>query len=85
MSNLLSKWGVIFTLLFLTGCNINTLGGETKTVRATCKLDNFKGFPKKVTGNVTFELKSFITIKIYNKDKSESVEITFPKDKCGAN
>lgn len=75
---------VIF--LFLTGCNsVLSTQSETTVLRATCKLDNFEGFPSKVTGPVTLELKNFLTILVKNKDESEQIEITFPKSKCGAN
>ena len=45
-------------------------------------MDKFEGFPAKVTGQVSFELKNFLTLVIENKAKTEKVEITFPKDKC---
>ena len=73
---------MIFFFL-LVGCEAAIFpASETKTLQATCYMDNFKGFPEKVTGPVTFELKKFITIKIDNEDKTESIEMTFPKSKC---
>ena len=76
---------VIF--LFLTGCDtvLSIKQSDTTVLRATCKLENFEGFPEKVTGPVTLELKNFITILVKNKDNTEQVEITFPKSKCGVN
>lgn len=71
--------------LWLVGCDqIAALNSETTVLRATCYMKDFDGFPEKVTGPVTLELKSYYTIKIENKDKSESVEMTFLKSKCKA-
>lgn len=77
---------IIIFSLWLVGCdNIfsSKTASETTVLRATCHMNNFKDFPKKVTGPVTLELKSFITILVKNEDDSESVEMTFPKSKCG--
>jgi len=70
-------------LLFLVGCGFTgsvDLGGSNRVV--TCKMNNFNQFPSKITGKVTLELKNFLTIVVFNKDKTEKVEITFPKEKC---
>lgn len=77
---------LIVAFLFLAGCDstLSVKNSETTTLRATCKLKDFEGFPKKVSGPVTLELKSYITILIKNKDGSEQVEMTFPKSKCEA-
>ena len=71
--------------LWLVGCDKFASVSETTVLRATCYMKDFEGFPEKVTGPVTLELKSFYTIKIENNDKTESVEMTFPKSKCKAN
>jgi len=72
-------------IMFLFGCNniaqVNKdYSGGDRTV--TCTLTNFKTLPKTITGQVAFELKSTISIAVFNKDKSERVDMTFPKDKC---
>jgi len=75
-------------IFLLTGCDnvASTITqSEVTTLRATCKLSGFDGFPEKVTGPVTIELKSFITILVESKDKKEKIEITFPKSRCGVN
>ena len=71
-------------LLFFIGCNGNliTTVSSATIIRATCYLNDFKGFPEKVTGPVSLELKNFLTIVVENKKKTEKVEITFPKSKC---
>lgn len=80
------RFGILLGFLLLASCDKAVLiptQGETTILRATCEMNNFEGFPNKVTGIVTIQLKSFLTIKIDNDDGSESVEITFPKTKCG--
>lgn len=78
------RFCALIFVFMLSGCDFlsqNTpVQSGKKTV--TCKMNNFKGFPKKVTGPVVFELTSTITIGIFNKDESERVDMTFPKDKC---
>jgi len=72
-------------ILLLTGCSlppVNMLDNGSRI--ATCTMTGFRGFPQKVTGSVTMELKNFMTILVKNKDGSERVEITFPKGKCNA-
>jgi hypothetical protein len=73
-------WPIIF---LISGCNYVASSDNSSPQQATCKMDNFKNFPKKVTGPVTLELKTYITILIENKDKTEKVEMTFLKSKCG--
>lgn len=75
---------ITLLLLFLAGCNKAALfpTSGTTILNATCYMDGFKGFPKKVTGPVTMQLKSFLTIRVDNEDKTESIEMTFPKSKC---
>ena len=74
---------IIFSLFFLVGCSEPaSIITKSTIVRATCYMDKFEGFPAKVTGQVSFELKNFLTLVIENKAKTEKVEITFPKDKC---
>lgn len=80
------RFCIIILLFALAGCNeVALINSNSKIVRATCYMEDFKDFPEKVTGPVTLELKNFLTIKIDNEDKSESVEMTFPKSKCKAN
>lgn len=70
-------------LLFLTGCNEGAFfKGNTVILNATCYMKNFKDFPDRVSGPVVLQLKNYLTIRVDNKDKSESVEMTFPKSKC---
>lgn len=76
----------LFLLILLTGCDyFVAINNETKAIQATCNMGGFKGFPEKITGLVTLELKNYITILVENEDKTEKVEITFPKSKCGVN
>jgi len=73
-------------IFLLAGCDkVATIepASEMTIIRATCAMNDFDGFPKKVTGIVTLQLKGFLTIRVDNEDNSEHVEITFPKSKCG--
>jgi len=77
----------VLVLFALTGCTeANTvfpIHTNTGTVlKATCYMSNFKDFPEKVSGPVTLELNSFITILVENEDRSEKIEIAFHKSKC---
>jgi len=49
---------------------------------ATCMLNGFTGLPPKITGEVVISLDKYITIAVTNKDKTETVEMTFPKKMC---
>lgn len=69
-------------ILMLAGCSAGAIGSKDKTT--TCTMSGFEGFPDKVTGPVSFELKNFLTIAVTNKDGSERIEMTFPKGKCNA-
>jgi hypothetical protein len=71
-------------MLWITGCDKFAVTKST-ILNATCYMEGFEGFPEKVTGPVTLELRSYLTILVKNKDKTEKVEITFPKSKCKAN
>ncbi len=51
-------------------------------VLAICLMNGFPGFPAKVKGDVVISLKNYITIAVQNKEKTELVEMTFPKNKC---
>lgn len=51
-------------------------------VLAVCLMNNFAELPPKIQGEVVIELKNYITIAVKSKDKKETVELTFPKDKC---
>ena len=68
----------------LTACN--NVAQVAKPVSGdrvvTCTLANFKDLPKEIKGQVAFELKSTISIAVFNEDKTERVDMTFPKEKC---
>lgn len=51
-------------------------------VLAVCLMNNFTDLPPKIKGEIVVELKSYVTIAVKSKDKKETVELTFPKDKC---
>ena len=51
-------------------------------VIATCYMSGFIKLPSKIKGKVVVTLKNHIVLKVYNKKKTESVEITFVKNKC---
>ena len=75
---------LIFSILLLTGCSepASILTQQSTIIRATCYMDGFDGFPKKITGQVSFQLKSYLTLVIHNKKKTEKIEMTFLKSKC---
>ena len=73
----------LFIVLFISGCSQSAYyKSSTSALKATCYMNNFKKFPKKITGIVTLDLKNYLTIMIKNEDKTESVEMTFSKTKC---
>jgi len=75
----------LLLLLSLVGCGfIGKINGkpEKANATATCEMNGFKGFPKSVTGPVVLEFKKVISIAILNKDETERVDMTFPKEKC---
>ncbi len=79
------RFCTLILLFMLTGCdflsqNISTQESQNRTV--VCKLKNFDGFPRQVMGPVVFELRTTITIAIFNRDRTERVDMTFPKSKC---
>lgn len=49
---------------------------------AICYMNNFSNLPSSIRGKVTLNLKNHVTIAVYNKNKSEVVEMTFAKNKC---
>ena len=51
-------------------------------VLAICMMNNFIDLPPKIKGEVVIELKNYITIAVKSKDKKETVELTFHKNKC---
>jgi len=51
-------------------------------VLAVCFMANFPTFPSKVEGVVVVNFKSYITIQVKNRDSTETIEITFLKNKC---
>ena len=54
----------------------------TLGIIVTCYLNGFAGLPSKIKGEVVISLNKYITIAVTNKDKTETVEMTFPKNKC---
>jgi len=51
-------------------------------VYAICTLANFNNLPQKIEGRVVMETKSFLVLRIENKDKTQTVEVTVAKEKC---
>ncbi len=47
-----------------------------------CYMAGFINLPPSVRGPVTFTLKNHITVAVYNRNKTELVEMTFAKNKC---
>ena len=45
-------------------------------------LNGFVGLPSQIKGEVVISLNKYITIAVKNKDKTETVEMTFPKKMC---
>lgn len=71
----------VFIFVPKDGSKLAKTAGASATT-ATCTMNGFKGFPSKVSGPVALELKNVMSIIIVNKDKTEQVEIVFPKNKC---
>lgn len=75
----------LILLFMLTGCDFlsqNTTTQKSQNRTVVCKLNDFGGFPRQVTGPVVFELRTTITIAIFNHKRTERVDMTFPKSKC---
>jgi len=73
---------LLFFMIGVTACDFVGKVVQQPAKTATCQMNGFRGFPKSVTGPVAMELKTVLSIAIYNKDKTEVVEIVFKKDKC---
>jgi len=76
----------LLPILLIAGCSQELVLKKNEETSKTlvCKMNNFKDFPREVSGVVSFELKNFVTIVLENKDKTEKVEMTFSKEKCNA-
>ena len=76
---------IILILAFtLSGCGF--LSHESKTnakpVFATCQMNGFVGFPKKVKGQVVIQTRNVTGIATFNLTKTERVDMIFPIGKC---
>lgn len=78
------RFCALIFIFLLSGCNFlaDNTPAQTNAKVATCEMKGFSGFPKRVTGPVVFELRTTVTIAIFNNNKTERVDMTFPKSKC---
>jgi len=53
-----------------------------KALVAVCALTNFHTLPSTIEGEVILVTKNWVQIKVWNKDKTQVVEIAIQKDKC---
>jgi len=68
-----------FVIKSFDGASANpAYSGEGK--KATCSLKGFKDFPEKITGPVTLELKTLVTVML--DGENDSIEVTVRKDRC---
>jgi len=78
---------IALSLLFI-GCDTKMERIEKRELAAqkqkfaTCSMNNFKSFPSKVTGQIVFVFNKTMTIAVLNRDKSERVDLTFPRSRC---
>ena len=73
--------------LFFVGCVDTKMERIKKRKTAepkfvTCTMNNFKGFPSRVKGQVAFVFKNSITIAVLSRDKASRVDLTFPRNRC---
>jgi hypothetical protein len=73
---------LLLTCLLLASCTEKLAIRRMESRIATCKLNDFSGFPSVITGPITVELSKALLIAVFNKDRSEMIEIGFPKEKC---
>lgn len=75
---------ICLILLILSSCNFigTTRTTQGKPTEIVCKMNDFNGFPKEVQGYLAFNLKTVVTIYIYNKDKTQRIDMTFKKKYC---